>query len=264
MARFFVLSENIMYDENDGKALSVRICGSDVRHIKDVLRMKKGDSISVCDSHGNEYKCCISVFETDYIEASVEYAARCVSEPRILVTLYQGVAKGEKMDMIVQKNVELGINRIVPVLTEHTVVRYSSQKDAEKKQIRWQRISEEAAKQCGRGIVPEVAVPMNFKEAISDAFAHADGADTLYIMPYENETDITLKQIMSENLQRLSDSGDIKKICIFIGPEGGISRKEAVYAIENGFKSVTLGKRILRTETAGIAVVASVRYEIGD
>ncbi len=259
MARFFVKTDSIVYDETDNP-LSVEITGSDVRHIKDVLRMNIGDTFFACDSIGNEFLCRISRITSDKVEADIENAARNCCEPRIIVILCQGVAKGDKMDFIIQKTVELGINKIVPVMTEHTVVRYENHKDAEKKQIRWQRIAEEASKQCGRGVVPEVLVPTGLREALLDCIDES----TLLIMPYENETETTLKQVLKENENKLADGGQIKKIAVFIGPEGGISSKEAEFAKQLGFRAVTLGKRILRTETAGLSVVAAIRYEIGD
>ncbi|MBQ8164521.1 MAG: 16S rRNA (uracil(1498)-N(3))-methyltransferase [Clostridia bacterium] len=263
MARFFISSDNIKFDES-GCANRIYITGTDVRHIKDVLRMSTGDKIIACDSHGNEYVCCISHICAEYIETSIESAACCSSEPRIVIVLCQGIAKGEKMDFIIQKNVELGLNKIIPVITEHTVVKFASEKDASKKQVRWQRISEEASKQCGRGIIPPVEVPMAFKEVIDTITSDSESAGTLYIMPYENETERTLKSVLKERESDLAVGGKINRIYLFIGPEGGISRKETEYAVSKGFIPVTLGKRILRTETAGIATIAAIRYEIGD
>jgi len=263
MARFFVSSENIKYDE-DGCAVSVCITGTDVRHIKDVLRMTVGEDITLCDSRGNEYQCSIANINNDSIETSVKSAARCSSEPRVVIRLCQGIAKGEKMDFIIQKNVELGLNELIPVITEHTVVKFANDKDAVKKQTRWQRISEEASKQCGRGMIPKVHVPIGFKAAVDRLTADGDAGDTLFMMPYENETDRTLKSVLKSFESDLQDGGKIKRICIFIGPEGGFSKKETEYAVSKGFLTVTLGKRILRTETAGMATVAAIRYEIGD
>lgn len=263
MARFFISSENIIYDK-DGNAVSVCIKGTDVRHIKDVLRMSIGDRVTLCDSHGNEYLCDITHITADCVETSVKSAARCDSEPRIVVLLCQGIAKGEKMDFIIQKNVELGLNELIPVLTEHTVVKFANEKDAQKKQMRWQKISEEASKQCGRGVVPKVDMPEKFNAVVDRLIAENSSSDTLFIMPYENETDRTLKSVLKEYSVGLAADGNIRKICVFIGPEGGFSKKETEYAISKGFITVTLGKRILRTETAGIATIAAIRYEIGD
>ena len=137
-------------------------------------------------------------------------------------------------------------------------------KDAQKKQIRWQKISEEASKQCGRGAVPVVHMPEKFSIVVDRLVSENDSSDTLFIMPYENETDRTLKSVLKEYSAGLEPGGNIKRICVFIGPEGGFSKKETEYAISKGFITVTLGKRILRTETAGIATIAAIRYEIGD
>lgn len=263
MARFFVSSDHIEYDDA-GCAKNVLIKGTDVRHIKDVLRMNVGDTVTLCDSRGNEYVCSIDDICNDFITTSVISAARCASEPRIAIVLCQGVAKGEKMDFIIQKNVELGLNEIIPVLTEHTVVKFANAKDAEKKQTRWQRISEEAAKQCGRGVVPVVDMPDAFKNVVDHITSDEESKETLYIMPYENETENTLKKVLYDNKTALDEGGSLKRICLFIGPEGGFSKKETEYAISKGFTTVTLGKRILRTETAGMATIAAIRYEIGD
>jgi len=259
MSRFFVPSDNIIYEGDT--PVSIDIIGTDVNHIKNVLRMSEGENILLCDSKGVEYMCIISDITQERIAAKIITVNAVSSEPSVPVFLFQGVPKGDKMELIVQKCVELGISGVIPVVTEHTVVKFGTNADREKKQVRWQRISLEAAKQCGRGIVPSVLVPADFDKAVEMA---SEGAfkDYLKIIPYENEQHVSLRDVLIE--KKAEVLGERKGICIFIGPEGGFSKKEVERAVEAGFITVTLGKRILRTETAGLATVAAVRYEFGD
>ena len=196
---------------------------------------------------------CIGEIEVpgkDKTTVRINEIRECESEPPVKVTLYQSVSKGERMDLTIQKAVELGVGRIVPVFSERCVVR-PEKKDS--KRERWQKIALEAARQSGRGIVPEVAEPMLFKDALKSASAASD----LILIPWEEEKGETLKQrLRSEDRDKLSE------IAVFIGPEGGFSGNEASMAKTNGAISVTLGKRILRTETAGPAVLAMILYEI--
>ena len=258
MSRFFVPSNNIQYEGDT--PVSIDIVGTDVNHIKNVLRKSEGENILLCDSKGVEYMCVISEITQERIAAKVIAVNDVSSEPSVPVFLLQGVPKGDKMELIVQKCVELGISGIVPVVTEHTVVKFGSTADREKKQVRWQRISLEAAKQCGRGVVPPVFVPADFDAALTLA-EQGMLKDCLKIVPYENEQDVSLRDVLTEKKAELSC---YKGICIFIGPEGGFSKKEIVRAVDAGFITVSLGKRILRTETAGLATVAAIRYEFGD
>ena len=219
MRRFFISSEQAARGTGEG---FIDIAGSDVRHITGVLRMREGDKLVLTSA--------IS------------------TEPRVDVTLIQGVPKGDKMELIIQKNTELGVSRIVPVLTEFTVVRLDD-KDRVKKQLRWQKISEEAAKQCGRGMIPEVRIPTGLEAALS---ALPEG--TLKWFAYENERDIMLKQLLTGAGPDFGGS-----IAVLIGAEGGFSGAEAAMAEQYGFTAFSLGRRILRTETAGIAVLAAMR-----
>ncbi len=260
MSRFFVPSENIHY-ENEA-AVSIEIIGTDVNHIKNVLRKAEGESILLCDSKGLEYECIISKIEQDRIAAKVIAVSDVSSEPSVPVFLLQGVPKGDKMDLIVQKGVELGVSGIIPVITERTVVKFGTAQDREKKRTRWQRISLEAAKQCGRGVVPDVLTPIDFKGAIK-LLQEGIFKDYLKLVPYENEQQRSLKEILTQNKQGF-ENGTYTGLCIFIGPEGGFSQKEIEIAVESEFVSVSLGKRILRTETAGLASIAAIRYEFGD
>lgn len=247
MSRFFVSKNDI--DAANGK---ITITGDDVKHIKNVLRMSPGESVVVCDGEGTDYTARLVSVEKDIVLAAVEEAVKNIAEPDVFITLYQGIPKSDKMDFIIQKSVELGVSRIVPVITERTVVRFDNQKDMENKRVRWQRICMEAAKQCNRGRIPEVALPVRIQEAVKLAAAAGAG-----IIPYEKETAKGIKDF-------LKDNNNADSISVFIGPEGGFSEKEAEYASGSGVQPVTLGPRILRTETAGVAVISIIMYEIGD
>lgn len=238
MHRFFVNPSNI--------SDCIYIDGTDVNHIKNVLRLKCGEEVNVCDGQNNEYLCKIADISPDKVYLDIISKDTCKNEPQFSITLYQGLPKSDKMDYIVQKCVELGITRIVPVAAKRSVVKL---KDDAKKVSRWQKIASEAAKQCQRGILPEVANVMNFKEAIADL-----SKNDLAFMPYENERQNSLRKILSKK--------DIKSIGFFIGPEGGLDDTEVDMATELNIPTVSLGKRILRTETAPIACLSAVMYEL--
>ena len=244
MPRFFA-------DKNQITENAAYITGEDVKHISRVLRLRSGDEITVCDKAGNDYICQISEISTDRVVASVLEKKDNMAESEIHITLYQGMPKSDKMDYIVQKCVELGVSRVVPVITKRAVSRPS---DGDKKVLRWQKIAEEAAKQSGRGIVPEIGQIMSFEEAVA-TMNNED--DTLNIMPYECEKDNGLRNL-------LKMSGEKKKVNVLIGPEGGFDDMEAAIAKKKGVSTVSLGPRIMRTETAPLAVVAVVMYELGD
>ncbi|MBQ8526082.1 MAG: 16S rRNA (uracil(1498)-N(3))-methyltransferase [Clostridia bacterium] len=243
MARFFVDPENIGIDE-------VRITGDDVKHISRVLRMRENEAITVCDKCGSDYDCTITQISSDAVRARINSKYPNSQEPPIYITIYQGLPKSDKMDYIVQKCIELGACRIIPVDTKRVV---SKPKDIDKKIFRWQKIAEEAAKQCGRGIIPQVAPLMKFTEALNEMA----GSEAIGLMPYECEHESRLRDALKQN-------NGITKINILIGPEGGFDETEADAALKAGIKTVTLGPRILRTETAPIAACAAVMYELGD
>ena len=247
MSRFFVNRTAI--DENSGKII---ITGDDVNHIKNVLRMAPGESIILCDCEGRDYNSKIDTISKDMVIAVIEDSVESITEPHVYITLFQGIPKSDKMDFVIQKSVELGVSCIVPVITERTVIKFDNERDKENKRTRWQRICLEAAKQCNRGIIPEVALPLKFAEAIK-----VSKSSDMSILPYEKETDIGIKSFLGSNRS-------IKSASVFIGPEGGFSEKEALYSFNEGVQPVTLGSRILRTETAGIAVMAIIMYELGD
>ena len=242
MPRFFVDKEQISDNY-------ISIIGDDVKHIKKVLRLREGEEIEVCDGCGEDFECKIESLSDDVVRAEILNRRQNVAEAPIEITVFQGMPKNDKMDYIVQKCVELGVCRIVPVITKRAV---SIPRDAEKKTARWQRIADEAAKQCGRGILPKVENTINFADAIK---AMSD-EDALSLMPYECEKEGSLSALLR--------STDKKKINVFIGPEGGFDESEVEKAKCAGIHTVTLGPRILRTETAPLAVCSAIMYELGD
>lgn len=242
MPKFFVNSENI----NDH---TITLEGENAKHIGNVLRAKKGDIITVCDGEGRDYECEITEITKKVVIAKITDIFTNDNEPDIKLTLYQALPKADKMELVIQKCIEIGVDRIVPVKTEHTVVKLDGKED--KKIQRWNKIAESAAKQCGRGKIPVVDNVMTFKEAISEA-TNLDSA----IIPYEKEREYSLKTF--------AKGFKGKSIGIFIGPEGGFSNDEIDFAISKGVKSVTLGKRILRTETAGLVTSVILLYELED
>ncbi len=245
MPKFFVLPEKV----KDNKIL---IDTDDVSHITRVLRMSVGDEILVCDSKGKDYEAKISEILDKEIICDIISEKKSETEPSIEVTLYQGIPKGSKMDLIIQKTTELGISKIVPVDMKRCVVKLENAKAEEKKISRWQKIAEEAGKQSGRGKIPEISMPITLKEAVQKM----KSLDLAFV-PYECEEQTSLKPILQEN-------ANAKTVGFLIGPEGGFDLSEIDMIQSVGIPSVTLGKRILRTETAGLAVTSIVMYEIGD
>ena len=241
MPKFFVQKCNI--DEP-----FIKIDGEDVSHIKKVLRMREGEEIDVCDSSGFDYKAVIDSINDKDIVCKIKSKNKSETEPPIKVTLFQGLPKASKMDYIIQKNTELGISEIVPCALSRCVVKL----EGDKKTARWQKISEEAAKQSGRGIIPKINSPVAIDKAI-DMMKEYD----LKFVPYECEEQTNLKSV-------LLSKQDIKTVGFMIGPEGGFDKAEIEKLKQNGIIPVSLGKRILRTETAGEAVLSMIMYEIGD
>jgi 16S rRNA (uracil1498-N3)-methyltransferase len=256
MSRFFVTSDAV--DRINGR---ITITGEDVKHIRNVLRSMPGDMLEISDGAGTDFNTAIELIEKDSVVVSITASTPNKTEPPIDITLFQGIPKADKMDFIIQKCIELGVKRIVPVMTARTVVRFDNARDAAAKTARWQRIASEAAKQCDRGIIPVVGEPVRF----ANVFKLTEDSG-LKLIPYEEETEGNLRF----QLEKIKKENNIKcgqpkiQIAVFIGPEGGFTQEEVSKAVENGFKSVTLGPRILRTETAGIAVVSIIGYELGD
>lgn len=262
MSRFFVSKGAV-----DLKNGVVTITGEDVKHIGSVLRAEPGDPLELSDGAGTDYDVVVEQVSKDSILAKIKGSRPNRTEPPIDVTLFQGIPKADKMDFIIQKCVELGIKRIIPVMTARTVVRFANKKDADSKVTRWSRIALEAAKQCDRGIIPEIGDPIGFDMAVKQA-ADFD----LKLLPYEEESRGSLRRQLKAFSARRSapvgngESGACRKssVAVFIGPEGGFTPAEAEKAVQGGFASVTLGPRILRTETAGLAAAAIIMYELGD
>lgn len=244
MHKFFINKDNIQGEK-------LLITGDDVNHIYKVLRLNTGDIILVCDGFGREYTSRIIEINKKEVMCEIISEFENLTEPPVKITLFQGLPKAQKMELIIQKGVEIGVYKIQPVITQRVVVKTEG-KDISSKLERWRRISEEAAKQSNRGIVPEVLEPITFEKAV----AEVKNMD-LSIIPYEKEKGNGLKKVLGDNFQA-------KNIGIFIGPEGGFDELEIDYCIKNDVIPVTLGPRILRTETAGIVVSSMVLYDIGD
>lgn len=243
MPRFFVRGEQVQNNK-------ITIKGDDARHISFSLRMAVGESITVCDMQGIEYDCTICDFDGGQVVLDVLSSCPSENEPRVNVSLYQALPKGDKLDSVIQKAVECGVSRIVPFESERCIVRIKS--DAEdKKRIRRCRIAEEAAKQCGRSIIPDVTMSVSFEKMLEDA-AKSD----LCIFCYEGEGTEPLGKLLSALCLDKKDKNF--SISVVIGSEGGFSISEAERAREFGFKLAGLGKRILRTETAPIFVLSSI------
>lgn len=235
------------FNKNDIVQGQVQLFGEDEKHIKTVLRAKEGEEVTLCDGEGMDYQCRIASLERGVL-LDILSKEVCETEPKTKITLYQGLPKADKMELIIQKCVELGIDRIVAVSTERAIVKLD--KKETKKLERWQKIAEAAAKQSGRGKIPEIGQQvLKFKDAVAEAKT-LDGA----IIPYEKEQETGIRQFV----QKFQG----ESIGIFIGPEGGFSEEEIALAQENGVTPITLGKRILRTETAGMTTVAILLYEL--
>ena len=251
MSRFFVNPSDI-----DGRHIYITD-KSDLHHIKKVLRLRKGDEVDISDGESWEYRAVIE--ETNEFEAvlSILDKQKFGREPEVRITLYQGIPKGSKMEDIIRKSVELGVFRIVPVFMERTVA--VDKGNSSKKLERWQKISDEAVKQCRRGIIPKVEAPLSFSEMVDEI-----GEYQLVVFPYENEEEKTIKPFLRENIEKIKEKSDesLKNTAIIIGPEGGFSDKEASMLADCGIYGVSLGKTILRTETAGPAAIAMTMYEL--
>lgn len=234
MPKFFTDRNNISDNE-------LKIVGEDVSHIKNVLRMKIGNVINVCDGSGTDYTAEIISLNHEEVAAKIIDIKKCDAEPDVSVTLFQALPKQGKMEQIIQKCIELGIKEIVPVYTSRCVVKPTN------KQARWQKVAEAAAKQCGRGIIPKVTETVDFNRAIEMVSSFRKK-----IMLYECEEKVNLHGMLKDK---------IDNIAILVGPEGGFDVSEVEKAQNSGVTTVTLGKRILRTETAAAAVLPIIMYE---
>lgn len=241
---FYVEKSQISEDE-------IRITGSDVNHIKNVLRMEAGEHVVICDREGKDYYCELASLSKDEVIAKINQINDTESELPAKLYLFQGIPKKDKMELIIQKAVELGAYEVIPVSMKRCVAKIEDGKKEQKKLERWQGIAESAAKQSGRGIVPQIHSVMSFKEAV------AYGKELEYcLVPYEQAKNI------ATTVEQVKQACNGKSIGIFIGPEGGFDEKEIEQIEEAGFHAITLGKRILRTETAGLTILSILMYEL--
>ena len=243
MYRFFV--EPSQVEEH-----TIRIHGSDVNHIKNVLRMKTGEEILISSGDNLEYACYIEEMGSEEVLAHVMYVQEAGYELSSRIYLFQGLPKGDKMELIIQKAVELGVHEIIPVATRRAVVKLEGKKE-ENKIRRWQAIAGSAAKQSKRMYVPEVKPVMRFSQATEQA-KELD----IVLLPYE------LAEGMRKTKEIIAQIEPGGSIGIFIGPEGGFDEEEVRMAVEMGAKAITLGKRILRTETAGLTVLSVLMFAL--
>ncbi len=227
------------------------ITGSDVNHIKNVLRMKPGEEIAVSNGiDGREYRCGIEEFAEDTVVCTLRFIKEEGVELPADIYLFQALPKADKMELIVQKAVELGVHEIIPVSAKRCVVKLDEKKAAGKVN-RWQGIAEAAAKQSKRGVIPKVHMPVSFQEAV-DLARDMD----VRLIPYELAEDMAHTRSVIEAVQ------PGQGIAVFIGPEGGFEESEVQTALSNGIEPVTLGRRILRTETAGLTVLSWLMYHL--
>lgn len=245
MQRFFVEPHQI-----DEEAHQIHITGSDVNHISNVLRMKTGEELWISDGSKYEYRCTIESFEPDEVLLHIVYSQEPEYELPCRIYLFQGLPKADKMELIIQKAVELGAYEIIPVETKRCVVKLDGRKSA-KKTARWQQIAESAAKQSKRMLIPNVHEVLTFREALK----YAESMD-VRLVPYE------LARGMQETKEILAGIEPGQSVGIFIGSEGGFEEKEIEAAIEGGAKPITLGRRILRTETAGLAILSVLMFQL--
>ncbi len=247
MKHFFTGSENII--EKDKKTFAL-IVGSDVNHIKNVLRMEEGDDLLVSDGIGNDYICKVVSISDEEVWCKVTTKKFSGSELKSKIYLFQGLPKADKFEHIIQKSVELGVYGIIPVALSRSVVKYDDKKSKSKIE-RWQKISESAAKQSQRGIIPQVFNIVSLEEALEMA-----KNINVKLIPYENFMD------MSSTKAILNDIVPGQSIGILVGPEGGFSEEEVSKANEAGFTSISLGSRILRTETAPLMLLSILSFNL--
>lgn len=241
---------HLFADPSDVKDELLTITGPEVNHIRNVMRLKPGEEISVSiGGDGKEYRYGIESYTEDSVLCRLRFVKDKEVELPVKVLLFQGLPKADKMDLIVQKAVELGAAEIIPVSMERCVVKLDAGKAA-KKTARWQTIAESAASQSRRSIIPRVLAPMSMKEAVE----YAKEQTEVRVIPYElQEDDGSVKQY----LESLKEG---QSVSIFIGPEGGFAPGEVELAKEAGIRPISLGRRILRTETAGLAILSWLIY----
>ncbi len=243
MQHFFVTPSQV--GETD-----IYIEGSDVKHMKNVLRMRYKEELTVSDGNNLTYRCAVERYEEGRAVLKILERRQSDTELSSRIYLFQGLPKQDKMELIVQKAVELGVYRIIPVSTGRCVVRLDEKKAA-KKTKRWQQIAESAAKQAGRGYIPEVAPVSSYQEALMQA----EKLDVILI-PYE------LERGMRETREIIEEIRPGQSVAVFIGPEGGFEKEEVEQALGYVARAVTLGRRILRTETAGLTALSVLMFHL--
>ncbi len=250
MYQFFVEDEQVAFDA-DQKTGKICITGTDVNHIRNVLRMKTGEKVRVSDRSGHAFFCCLEEIAGDHVSTRIEYADESGTELDNPIWLFQGLPKSDKMELIIQKATELGVSEVIPVSMKNCVVKLDAKK-ADNKNKRWQTIAESAAKQSKRTVIPVIRPLMNWKEAL-------ELAKTLdvVLVPYENERGM---EATREIIGHITPG---QSIGIFIGPEGGFSEEE-IAGLPDEMHRISLGRRILRTETAGLATLAMLVYQLDE
>jgi RNA methyltransferase, rsmE family len=243
MHHFFVTPQQISGDK-------IRIEGGDVNHMKNVLRMKLHEKAEISDGESRTYLCEVEAYEEDVAVLHILEEMEVDTEPASKLYLFQGLPKSDKMELIVQKAVELGVYQVIPVAMKRSVVRLDDKKAA-KKADRWNSIAESAAKQAGRSRIPEVTMPLSYNEALK----MAEELDVT-LLPYELAGGM---EVTREVIRQIKSG---QSVGIFIGPEGGFEPEEVDAAVSMGAKVITLGRRILRTETAGLATLAVLMFEL--
>lgn len=243
MHHFFVREEQIEKDK-------IKIIGLDVKHIKNVLRMKTGEQVLISNGKDKDYLCSLELITSEEVVANIISVDEEGTELPAKIYLFQGLPKSDKMELIIQKAVELGVYEVIPVSMKNSIVKLDDKK-AQNKIIRWQQIAESAAKQSKRIIIPKINNVMTFKEALVYA------ADFEYnLIPYENASG------MSKTKEIIASLRPNTSIGVFIGPEGGFDDTEIELAISKQMKIISLGKRILRTETAGLTALSVIMFEL--
>lgn len=243
MQHFFVIPEQV--GENE-----IYVTGQDVNHMKNVLRMKIGEQVEISDGNNQKYLCEVSAYEEDRVVLQILETREADTELKSKLYLFQGLPKNDKMELIVQKAVELGAYEVIPVAMKRCVVKLDAKK-AQKKVERWNSISVSAAKQAGRSLIPRVRDVVSYQEALR----LAKELDVV-LVPYE------LAEGIEETRQIIRRIQPGQSVGIFIGPEGGFEHEEVEQAMSEGAYAVTLGRRILRTETAGFTMLSILMYEL--
>lgn len=246
MSKFFIKSNQI-------KDNFINIIGEDINHIKNVLRYKIGDELNICNSDTSiNYICKILNITSEKIECGILKEFQSSAEGNVELHIFQGLPKADKMELIIQKGTELGVSKFIPVNFKRSIVKIS-EKDENKKIDRWNKIAEVAAKQCGRDIIPIVTNIENVRSVCNNIYKY-----DIVLVAYENEKNNYIKN----ELLKLKENLNKYKIAIVIGPEGGIDDDEIKEFEKSGAKIVSLGKRILRTETVALQVSSIIMYEL--